>query len=257
MIEEYKKLSVREQLLFLSVMVIIGYLIIKLDIIENKTINGVATLIGSGTVLVLLTSPVIKIIIKFRCCRLRFGGKLYFINYLNLICFWLVRLNKERKIEIHIFKLQEDKSRSLGKILHKGFKNCKVEYYVNTERSNAYFSKLAEENQEYSYEMGGNNVIAILNTYIDDNVEILKPYGNVHKFIAKEENFLNIDKLNELNKIVSKEKEIIFLCSGRVYLNVQLGKYIEMLKKNKRTDKVIVLDYNKKLGNYEEKDAWK
>lgn len=257
MIEEYKVLSVREQFLFLVVMVIIISTIIKSDILENETINSIAVLIGSGTILVLFTSPLIKIITKFRYCKLRFGGKLYFLNYLNLIRYWFIRLNKERRVEIQILKLSEEKSISLGKKLHKWFKNCEIEYYVNSERSNAKFSKLSDAKHGYDYETGNNNIIALLNTFIDSNVELLKSHGNVHKFISKEDNFLNIEKLVELNKIVSQEEEVVFLCSGRVYLNVQLGKYIQMLKENKRTKKASVLIYVKCTGEYEVKNVYK
>lgn len=256
MIEEYKELSVREQSLFLSVMIIIISAIIKSGILENETINSIAVLIGSGTILVLFTSPLIKIITKFRYCKLRFGENLYILNYLNLMRYWFIRLNKERRVEIQILKLSEEKSISLGKKLHKWFKNCEIEYYVNCERSNAKFSKLADAEQGYSYENGENNVIALLNTFIDDNVELLKSRGNVHNFIAKEDNFLNIEKLSELNNIISKQEDIIFLCSGRVYLNVQLGKYIQMLKENKRRREVSVLIYDKETGVYKEENAY-
>lgn len=256
MIEEYKNLSVREQLLLLMAVGVILFVILKIDILKNANINSLIKLIGGGTLILMFTLPLVKIIVKFRICIVRFSGKYNFINYLTLFRYWVIRLHNDRKIKIRIFKLQEEKGITLGRYLHKWFRNCEIEYYVNIERTNAKFTKLANVNNEYDYKKGNNKVVAFLNTFVDDNLRLLESRGSCHKFISKKNMYLNIEKLNELNKIVSEYEEITFFCSGRVYLYVQLGKYIQMLEDNKRTKKVTVLIYDKSTGDYKEKNEF-
>lgn len=250
MIDEYKKLQIREQILLCAIIAFILYIAVEANIIEDDTVNDFAKIFGTGTIIILFASPLTKLIIKLRECKLKYYGRFYWVNYMLLFFYKLNVLNSRKKIIISIFKLEEKKAIYLGMVLHRYFNNYKIEYLINEERSNCAFLELNELKNEYNYVSANSNIIAFLNTYIDDNKEKLmeKP----HMFISKNKSFLNIDKITEINNIVSTHEELVFLCSGRVYLNVQLGKYIQMLIKNKRTKKVSVLIFNKIEGGYNE-----